>query len=135
MRRAHGKQKVLVIDDDELIREVVKAALNHSDFEAVTLESPKQAEETIRKSKPDLILMDLYMPELNGLELLRRLKKEPSTARIPVIILTGSLEREDVLGGQKEGVYEYVTKPVDNRVLIAKIRDVLKLQERKDDAR
>ena len=129
------KKKVLVIDDEILIREVVKAALNHSNFEAITLESPNQADAVIRKTKPDLILMDLYMPELNGLELLRTLKKDPETARIPVIIFSGSQEREDVIGGQKAGVYEYVTKPVDNRVLIAKIRDVLRLQDRKGDAR
>ncbi len=135
MKRPERKRKVLVIDDDVLIREVVKAALNHSNFEAVTLESAKDAEALIRKAKPDLILVDLYMPELNGLELLRRLKNDPETARIPAIIFSGSQERDDVIGGQQAGVYEYLTKPVDNRVLIAKILDVLKVSERKDDAR
>ena len=122
------KKKVLVIDDEVLIREVVKATLVNSNFEAVTLESPKEAEAVIRKTKPDLILMDVYMPELNGLELLKKLKKDPETAKIPVIIFSGSQERSDILGGQQIGVYEYVTKPVDNRVLIAKIRSVLNLQ-------
>ncbi len=122
------KKKVLVIDDEVLIREVVKATLVNSNFEAVTLESPKEAEAVIRKTKPDLILMDLYMPELNGLEILKRLKKDPETAKIPVIIFSGSQERADILGGQQIGVYEYVTKPIDNRVLVAKIRSVLNLQ-------
>lgn len=129
------KKKVLVIDDDVLIREVVKATLEHFDFEAVTLESPTQAGAVIRKTKPDLILMDLYMPELNGIELLKTLKDDPETARIPVIMLTGSRDRTDVIEVQKAGVYEYVTKPIDNQALMAKVREVLRMAAPKGDAR
>ncbi|MBI3551674.1 MAG: response regulator [Elusimicrobia bacterium] len=128
------KYKVLVIDDEILIREVVKAALQHFDFEAVTLESPSLADTVIRKTKPDLIVMDLYMPELNGLQLLRKLKADPELEKIPVIIFTGSGERVDVLSGQQAGVYEYITKPVDHNVLIARIRKLLRLKERQGDA-
>ena len=130
-----NKHKVLIIDDEILIREVVKAALLHSNFEAVTLESPALAETFVRQAKPDLILMDLYMPELNGLELLRKLKKERATAEIPVIIFTGSHERVDVISSQHAGAYEYVTKPVDNDVLIDKIRKMLHMKESKTHAR
>ena len=129
------KHKVLIIDDEILIREGVKAALQHSNFEALTLESPARAEAVVRQAKPDLIIMDLYMPELNGLELLRKLKKERATAEIPVIIFTGSQERVDVISGQHAGAYEYVTKPVDNDVLIDKIRKMLHLKESKSHAR
>jgi DNA-binding response OmpR family regulator len=121
------KHKVLVIDDEILIREVVKAALEHSDFEAVAVDSVKSAEAALKASKPDLVLLDIYMPEVNGLDLLRKLKAGPDTSKIPVIILSGSQELFDVLTVQYEGVYDYLTKPVDNRVLIAKIKKMLHL--------
>lgn len=135
MAREARKHKVLIIDDEVLIREVVKAALLHSNFEAATLESPSLAETVIRQSKPDLILMDLYMPELNGLELLRKLRQDPKTADIPVIIFSGSHSKVDVISGQHAGAYEYVTKPVDNQVLVEKIRKILHLEESKRHAR
>jgi DNA-binding response OmpR family regulator len=121
------KHKVLIIDDEILIREVVKAALEHSDFEAVAADSVRAAEAQIKTGKPDLVLLDIYMPEINGLDLLRKLKASPETSQIPVIILSGSQELFDVLTVQFEGVYDYLTKPVDNRVLINKIKKMLKM--------
>ncbi len=129
------KHKILIIDDDVLTREVFKAALSHSDFEAVSLESPALAETVVRQLKPDLILLDLYMPEINGLVLLRNLKKNPETAHIPVIILSGSDERDDVINGQKAGAYEYIVKPVDDKFLVDRIRSMLQVREQKGDAR
>lgn len=124
---AKKKYKILIIDDDVLIRETVKLALAHADFEPVALESPALAHTVVRKSKPDLILMDLYMPELNGLDLLRQLQADPATKRIPVIIFTGSTETVDVISGIEAGAYEYIAKPVDGTVLIDKIRKALKI--------
>jgi two-component system cell cycle response regulator len=121
------KFKILIIDDDVLVRETVKIALSQAKFETVTLEAPALAHVVVRKSRPDLILMDLYMPELNGLDLCRRLKADPETRRIPVIIFTGSNETVDVISGIEAGAFEYITKPVDGELLIEKIRGILKL--------
>ena len=121
------KYKILVIDDDELIREVVKLALCHADFEAVALEDPKLALAVVKQSKPDLILLDLYMPEINGLDLLRRLRADPAAKEIPIIVFTGSNETIDQVVAADAGAYEYVKKPVSGEALIAKIRKVLKL--------
>ena len=121
------RKKVLIIDDDELIREIVKLALSHSDFEAATLESPGLALTVIKRSRPDLILMDIYMPELNGLELCRMLKSDPQTRSIPIIIFTGSGETVDVMGGADAGAVDYITKPVAPQVLVDKIRKVLRI--------
>src|SRR5579883_2929793 len=120
------KLKILIIDDDELIREVVKLALANADFEAVALESPSLAQTVVKQTKPDLILLDLYMPELNGLDLMRKLQSDPSTKKVPVIVFTGSNETVDVISAIQAGAYEYVAKPVDGGTLIDKIRKVLK---------
>lgn len=122
-----GRKKVLIIDDDELIREIVKLALSHSDFEAATLESPALALTVIKKSRPDLILMDIYMPELNGLELCRMLKADDQTRSIPIILFTGSGETVDVIGGADAGAIDYITKPVAPQFLVDKIRKVLRI--------
>ena len=121
------KFKILIIDDDVLVRETVKIALASADFEAVGLESPELAQTVIRQSKPDLILMDIYMPELGGLDLCRKLKADPETAKIPIVILTGSRETIDVMSGIDAGAFEYITKPVGGDVLINKIRSILKI--------
>src|SRR5687768_17149546 len=94
-----AKKKVLIIDDDVMIRETVKVALQHSGFETVALEAPELAETVVRQSRPDVVLMDLYMPELNGLDVCRKLKADPATAGIPIIIFTGSQETIDAIAG------------------------------------
>ncbi len=126
--------KILIIDDDVLVRESVRLSLKHEGFDAVTLESPVVADAVIRQTKPDLILMDLYMPDLNGLDLLRRLKADAELARIPVVIFTGSSETIDVLSGIQAGAFEYIAKPIDGRRLMEKIRQILKVP-RQTDAR
>ena len=126
MTQKRKKPKVLIIDDDAIVRETVRIALGTGGFEAVTLESPALAHVVVRQSKPDLVIMDLYMPELNGLDLCRKLKADPETRRIPVIIFTGSNETVDVISGIEAGAFEYITKPVDGELLIEKIRGVLK---------
>jgi DNA-binding response OmpR family regulator len=122
------KLKILIIDDEPLIREVVKLALDHADFDAVALESPKFAMTVIKQSKPDLVLMDLYMPELNGLDLVRALQADAATKRIPVIVMTGSNETIDNISAIQAGAFEYVAKPISAQALIEKIRKVLRLE-------
>ena len=129
------KRKILIIDDDDLVRETVKLALSQANYEVATLEAPSLALTVVKKSKPDLILMDLYMPELNGLDLCRKLKADPQTKAIPVVIFTGSRETMDVIGGIDAGAFEYIAKPVDGEVLLGKIRSILKHRPEGGDAR
>ena len=121
--------KILIIDDDALIRETLKLALQHGGFEVATLEAPALTASVVKAQKPDAIVLDLYMPEHNGLDLCRALKKDPDTAKIPILIFTGSSDTVDVISGIQAGALEYVAKPVDPRVLIAKLRAILKLPE------
>jgi two-component system alkaline phosphatase synthesis response regulator PhoP len=123
--------KILVIDDDILIRETVKAALRHEGFEVATLEAPMLTAAVVKAQKPDAVILDLYMPGINGLDLCRSLKKDPETAKLPILIFTASTDTVDVLAGIQAGALEYVAKPVEPQVLAAKVRRLLKLPETK----
>lgn len=125
------KPKILVIDDEHVVRESVRVALAHAGYEVVTLEAPAAAHLVVRQSKPDAIIMDLYMPELHGIELCRKLKADPQTKDIPIMIFTGSTEPIDVVGGLDAGAFEYIGKPIDPRVLVDKIRQVLERKARR----
>jgi len=119
------RKKVLIIDDEDLVRETVILALGHAGFEAEGLADSARAFDHVKKARPDLILLDLYMPEVSGFELCRRLKADPETRAIPIVMFTGSNETIDVISGISAGAFEYITKPIDGEALIAKIRALL----------
>ncbi|MBI5210423.1 MAG: response regulator [Elusimicrobia bacterium] len=119
--------KILIIDDDLVVLETVKAALTHAGFEVETLQNAEGALEKVRDAKPSLVLLDLYMPGVGGWDLCRKLKADPATKSVPVMILSGSNEAVDVVSGIEAGAIDYVTKPLDGETLIAKIRARLKL--------
>ncbi len=118
-------KKVLIIDDEDLVRETVILALGHAGFEAEGLADSVLAFDAIKKSQPDLVLLDIYMPEVSGLELCRRLKADPETRAVPIVMFTGSNETIDVISGISAGAFEYITKPIDGEALIVKIRSLL----------
>lgn len=126
------RRKVLIIDDDELVRETIRLALKHEGIDASSVEAPVMGDVVARQTKPDLILLDLYMPEMNGLDLLRKLKADPQTKGIPVVVFTGSSETIDVMSAIQSGACEYIAKPIDGRRLMEKIRQALKLPARTD---
>jgi DNA-binding response OmpR family regulator len=120
-----ARRKVLIIDDEDLVRETVILALSHAGFAAEGLADSSQAFARIKQDQPDLVLLDLYMPEVSGLDLLRRLKADSQTKAIPIVMFTGSNETIDVISGISAGAFEYLTKPVDGEALIAKVRSLL----------
>ncbi|MBI4677764.1 MAG: response regulator [Elusimicrobia bacterium] len=115
------KRKVLVIDDDLVVLETVKVSLAHLGFEVDTLQKADGAVEKVREFLPDLVLLDLYMPGLGGWDLCRKLKADPATKAIPIMILSGSSEPVDRMSGMEAGAVDYVTKPIDGEALAAKI--------------
>jgi DNA-binding response OmpR family regulator len=129
-----SKGKILIIDDEHVVRESVRMALQHAGYDVVTLEAPATARLVVRTSKPDAIIMDLYMPELNGIELCRELKKDPQTKHIPIMIFTGSTEPIDVVGGIDAGAFEYIGKPIDPKVLVEKIKGALEGAAKRKEA-
>lgn len=123
---ASPRLKVIIVDDDVLIRETLRLALDHAGYFAVAVGEPARALATVRAEKPDLVIMDLYMPGFDGRELIRSMKSDPELAATPVVLFTGSSEPIDVVSGLESGALEYLAKPIDGEVLIAKIDHILK---------
>ena len=122
-----AKRRIVIVDDDLMIRETVRLSLEHAGFSVHVIEDPTTALAVIRAQKPDLVVLDMYMGGIDGREIARGLKGDPSTAKIPVVFFTGSNEAVDVVTGLDAGAVDYIAKPIDGEVLISKIRGILKM--------
>jgi DNA-binding response OmpR family regulator len=120
------RKKIVIVDDDVLIRETVRLALDHAGYYVIAVGEPERALAVVRGERPDLVIMDLYMPGSDGRELIRALKSDPEIAKTPVILFSGSDEAIDVVSGLQSGAVEYLGKPIDGEVLLAKIKHILK---------
>src|SRR5215510_9213698 len=114
-------KKILVIEDEPEMRRNITALLRYRGYEPVAAENGRQGTEAARREKPDLILCDVMMPELDGYGVLQALQKDASLARIPFIFLTAKGEKEDLRSGMNLGADDYLTKPVGNDELIQAI--------------
>ncbi len=117
---------ILVVDDEPAILDMVEFALKRSGFKLVMAADSMQAMNCISESKPDLILLDWMLPDISGIDLARRLKRDDLSQSIPIIMLTARAEEGDKLRGFEIGVDDYVTKPFSTRELIARINAVLR---------
>ena len=121
-----GKPKtIMVVDDNEDVAQIAAAYLTRHGYNVVLAENGERALELALKNHPDCILLDVMMPNVSGLEVLGHLKATPSTAQIPVILVTAKSGDEDVLSGYKEGADYYITKPFSAQQLVYGIRLVL----------
>jgi DNA-binding response OmpR family regulator len=114
---------VLVVDDEARLVNLVKAYLEQGGFRVVTAKNGREALFIARQEKPDLILLDIMMPEMDGHELMRVHRQERQT---PIILLTAKVEEEDRIIGLELGADDYVTKPFSPRELLARVRAVLR---------
>lgn len=120
------KQTILIVDDEIDIVEFVDYNLRKEMFRTLRAHDGMQALNQARRYHPDLVLLDLMLPGIDGLETCRRLKADPETARIPVIMLTAKGEEADVVTGLGIGADDYVPKPFSIRTLVARIKAVLR---------
>ena len=104
------KQKIVLIEDDETLAEVLYSELAEAGFEVVPAFDGKEGLKQVREKQPDLVLLDLILPEMHGFEVLEELKKSPETEKIPVIILSLLGEDEDIKKGLKLGASDYIVK-------------------------
>lgn len=121
-----GGQKVLVVEDEEGIRKFVKLELQHEGFEVVTAGTGREALAVFEQAGPALVLLDIMLPELSGLEVLRRIRK---TSDVPVILVTARGETYDKVNGLDAGADDYLAKPFEIEELLARMRAVFRRNE------
>ncbi len=128
MADANAKTKVLIVDDDAFLSGIYATKLELEGFAVVTARDGEEGLKAALKEKPDLILLDVLMPKLDGFEVLKRLKADDSVKDVPVIMLTNLGQKEDVEKGLTEGAVDYLIKahfvPAE---AVAKIKKVLKM--------
>ncbi|MCH2303569.1 MAG: response regulator transcription factor [SAR324 cluster bacterium] len=131
-----SRQSVLVVEDEEDIMEVIRFNLEKEGYEVHQALSGEKALQVIENNLPSLVLLDLMLPGINGLDLCRIFKQNDRTKAIPVIMLTAKSEDADIVAGLEMGAEDYITKPFSPRVLLARVRTVLRRRESgvKDDS-
>jgi two-component system, OmpR family, alkaline phosphatase synthesis response regulator PhoP len=119
-------ERILVVDDEEDLLTLVRYNLNRELFLVTTAATGEEALARARADAPDLVILDLMLPGMDGLDVCRAMKADPDTARIPIVMLTARGEDADVVAGLTLGADDYVTKPFSPRVLVARVRAVLR---------
>lgn len=117
---------IMIVDDEPAIREMVDFALRKAGFDTILAADAREALEGVADNRPDLVLLDWMLPDISGVEIARRLKKDELTSKLPIIMLTARTEENDKIRGLEVGADDYVTKPFSPRELIARIHAVLR---------
>jgi two-component system phosphate regulon response regulator PhoB len=120
------KKFVLIVEDEEDIRELVSYHLLKEGFQVASVVSGEEALAVVESQTPDLILLDVMLPGIDGLKVCQRLRASPKTADVPIMMLTAKSEETDIVSGFNFGATDYVTKPFSPKVLLARIRAVLR---------
>jgi DNA-binding response OmpR family regulator len=120
------KDKILVIDDEEDILELLRFNLTKEGYQVCSASTGEEALSLARSERPDLALLDLMLPGIDGLEVARRLKADPLTRSMPIVMLTAKGEETDIVTGLELGAEDYITKPFSRKILVARLRAVLR---------
>jgi len=118
--------RITLIEDEEDIRHLVLYNLRKEGYDAAGFESGEEGLADIRKRPPDLVLLDLMLPGIDGMEVCRRLKRDPEKRDIPVIIISAKGDESDIVAGLELGADDYLAKPFSPKILLARIRTVLR---------
>jgi len=127
--------RVLVVDDVEVNVRLLEAKLSSEYFTVLTASSGEAALRLVREEHPDIVLLDVMMPEMDGFEVCRRLKADPKTAEIPVMMVTALSEVSDRIRGLEVGADDFLTKPVNDTALFARVRSLVRLKRMMDEWR
>lgn len=123
-----ARERILVVDDEEDILELLQYNLARDGYAVTCVATGERALESVRKHRPDLVVLDLMLPGIDGLEICRQLKGDAATRDLPIVMLTARGEEADIVAGLELGADDYVTKPFSPRVLSARIKAVLRRQ-------
>lgn len=120
-----SKARILVVEDNDRNRKLVRDVLQHAGFEVVEAHTGEQGVDLARESPPDLVLMDLQLPGIDGTEAFRQIRESPSTATVPIVALTAFAMRADQERVDRAGFDGYLTKPISVRALPEQVRGYL----------
>jgi len=125
--------KVLVVDDEKDITALVAYHLEREGFRVLQGHDGLQALDLVKRERPNLLILDLMLPQMSGLDVCRRLRKEPDTARLPILMLTAKAEEADKVLGLELGGDDYLTKPFGPRELVARVKALIRRSEERQE--
>jgi adenylate cyclase len=128
----HKPPRILVVDDNEVNRDILVTRLETHGYELLQAADGEEALAAAKKHLPDLILLDVMMPKIDGIEVTRRIKADAGMPFMPIILVTAKADSKDVVQGLEAGADEYLTKPVDQMSLVARVKSVLRIKELHD---
>ena len=120
--------RILIVDDNEMNRDIVVTRLEMHGYETFQAANGEEALAAVKQHCPDLVLLDVMMPQLDGIETCRRLKCDATFPFLPIILVTAKMDSKDIVAGLDAGADEYLTKPVDQAALVARVRSVLRVK-------
>jgi adenylate cyclase len=126
--------RILIVDDNETNRDILATRLGLHGYELIQATDGEEALASARENRPDLILLDIMMPKIDGIEVCRQLKNDDTLPFIPIILVTAKADSKDVVAGLEAGADEYLTKPIDQLALVARVKSVLRIKELHDRA-
>jgi DNA-binding response OmpR family regulator len=126
---SRGRKRILVVDDEKDLVDLITYNLRRNGYEPLSASNGNEALEIAQRDLPDLVLLDLMLPGIDGTEVARQLKSDPRTVGIPIIMLTAKSEETDVVVGLTLGADDYVTKPFSPKILLARLKTVLRRAE------
>ncbi len=128
------KETILIVDDEKDIIELIKYNLKTEGYTILTAGAGEQAIKIAKQSRPDLIVLDLMLPGMDGLEVTRYLRNNEETRNLPIVMLTAKGEESDIITGLELGANDYISKPFSPRVLTARIRAILRRRRKESEA-
>ena len=128
-----ASKKVLIVEDEADIAQLVKLYLEKEGFHTNVAKSGFEALTLIKSEHPDLLILDLMLPEIDGIEVCKKIRNAPDTALLPIIMLTAKAEESDTIVGLELGADDYVTKPFSPKVLVARVKALFRRLERTDE--
>jgi DNA-binding response OmpR family regulator len=130
---APNHKKILIVEDEKDILQLVKLYLEKEGFRTVAATTGTEGLKLVKSDKPDLMVLDLMLPEMDGLEVCKRVRSAPETATLPIIMLTAKAEESDTIIGLELGADDYVTKPFSPKTLVARVKALFRRLERSPD--
>jgi class 3 adenylate cyclase/CheY-like chemotaxis protein len=128
----HDPPRILIVDDNETNRCLLTARLGAEGYETTEAENGESALAVAHEVAPDVVLLDVMMPKIDGFEVCRRMKGDPTLGFVPIVMVTARTDSKDVVTGLNAGADEYLTKPIDHAALVARVRSMLRIKELHD---